>query len=268
MKRIAVFNDLSGFGKCSLSVSLPIISACGIQCCPLPTAVFTKQTAFENYHYKDLTDEIPQYINDWTEEHFDGIYTGFFTDEKQMQLAEEFILRHPESGVVLVDPVLGDNGDAYPVCTDELLCGMKKLINVATVITPNLTELAMLSATDYQDLVKSGADKIYKTALGLLGTRLETVIVTGIHINNKVCNLIASKKGYILVSSHLYHGSFSGTGDIFASIVAAMLTNGKTAKYSVSKAAKFISKAAKSTINTGIDPRHGIEFEKYLNLLH
>ena len=90
VKRIAVFNDLSGFGKCSLSVSLPIISACGIQCCPLPTAVFTKQTAFENYHYKDLTDEIPQYINDWTEEHFDGIYTGFFTDEKQMQLAEEF----------------------------------------------------------------------------------------------------------------------------------------------------------------------------------
>ena len=128
IKKIAVFNDLSGFGKCSLAVSLPIISACGIECCPIPTAVFTRQTAFEGYKYHELTDMIPSFIDDWKNEKFDGIYTGFFTNKNQIELAKEFIENHTEASVVLVDPVLGDNGVAYPVCSEAIFCGVKDLI--------------------------------------------------------------------------------------------------------------------------------------------
>ena len=267
MEKIAVFNDLSGFGKCSLSVSLPIISACGVQCCPLPTAVFTKQTGFDTYHFCDLTNEIPNYISDWKDEKFSGIYTGFFTDPRQMELAEDFIKGHTESKIVLVDPVLGDNGAAYPVCTTEILEGMKRLVSCATVITPNLTELSMLTETDYSVLAKSGVEMIYEVALSLLSDTLKTVIVTGIHIGNKVCNLIAEKQGFKLISSHAYHGSFSGTGDIFASVVVSYLTKGKSTGFAVKKAVKLISKGAKNSIKSDTDKRYGIDFEKYLYLL-
>ena len=267
MKKIAVFNDLSGFGKCSLSASLPIISACGIECCPLPTAVFTRQTAFEGYKYFDLTDMMQSYFSDWQKEEFQGIYTGFFINERQMHLAKSFICNHTEANIVLVDPVMGDNGIAYPVCTDEILSGMKELVEFATVITPNLTELSMLTGVDFDILKNSSFKDIVNIARTLFSNKLKIVIVTGIHIRGTVYNLIVEEKKYDVISSHMFHGSFSGTGDIFASVVSAMLVNGKTTKYAVNKAVKLISKSANSALKVNSDSRYGVEFERYLYLL-
>lgn len=266
MKKIAVFNDLSGFGKCSLSVSLPIISSCGIQCCPLPTAVFTRQTAFDTYKFHDLTDMMSSYLKDWEIEEFDGIYTGFFLNERQMQFARSFISNHSEATYVLVDPVLGDNGTAYPVCTKEIIDGMKELINYATVITPNLTELSLLANVDY-DLLNSDFNNISNVAKGLLGDKLKTVIVTGVHVRGRVYNIIVDEKKFRTVSSHMYRGSFSGTGDIFASTVSALIVKGKSLDFAVKKAVKLISKSANSTLHTNTDSRYGVEFEKHLDLL-
>ena len=127
MKKIAVFNDISGFGKCSLAVSLPIISACGVQCCPLPTAVFTRQTAFDGYKFLELTDLIPSFIADWEREEFQGIYTGFFTNEKQIHLAKLFIEKHTEAKCVLVDPVMGDNGRLYQTFSPDFPLKMRDM---------------------------------------------------------------------------------------------------------------------------------------------
>ena len=267
MKKIAVFNDISGFGKCSLAVSLPIISACGVQCCPLPTAVFTRQTAFDGYKFLELTDLIPSFFADWEREEFQGIYTGFFTEEKQIHLAKLFIEKHTEAKCVLVDPVMGDNGIAYPVCTAEILSSMKELIKFATVITPNLTELSMLTETDYDLLRNDGFNAIINSARTLLGDTLKTVIVTGVHKRNKVYNLIVTEKSCDIVASHMFYGSFSGTGDIFASCVSAIMVKGKSAKYAVKKAVNLISKSANATLKSNTDSRYGIEFEKYLDLL-
>lgn len=267
MKKIAVFNDLSGFGKCSLSASLPIISACGIECCPLPTAVFTRQTAFDGYKYLDLTNMMSSYFNDWQKEEFEGIYTGFFINERQMSLAKTFICNHTEANTVLIDPVMGDNGSAYPVCTDEILDGMKDLIKYATIITPNLTELSMLTGVDFESLKNSGFDYIASVARDLFSDKLNTIIVTGIHIRGKIYNLIVSDKKYDAVSSHMFHGSFSGTGDIFASVVSAKLVSGKSVKSAVKTAVNLISKSAMQTLKVNTDTRYGVEFEKYLYLL-
>ena len=267
MKKIAVFNDLSGFGKCSLSASLPIISACGVQCCPLPTAVFTRQTAFDGYKFKELTEMLPSFFADWEREEFEGVYTGFFTEEKQINLAKLFIEKHTEAKCILVDPVMGDNGCVYPVCTAEIVDSMKELISVATVITPNLTELSMLTDTDYNQLNRGEIINIINAARTLLNNKLKTVIVTGIHKRNKVYNVVVYEKGFDIIASHMFHGSFSGTGDIFASCVSAMLVKGKSAVYGVKKAVKLISKSANATLASNTDSRYGIEFEKYLYLL-
>ncbi len=268
MKRIAVINDISGLGRCSLAAALPIISACGIDCCPLPIASFTKQTAFENFNFKSLSDQMPKFISGWKNEKFQGIYTGFFIDKIQMEYAAEFINSHSEAKTVLIDPVLGDDGLPYPVCGNELQEGMKILIKSATVITPNLTEFAILANAEYEDLQKASLDKIYNVAKTLLGEKLKTVIVTGIHSKNDVVNLIATNKGYKSVASHRFHGSFSGTGDIFASVVVSMLTKGKSTEYAVKKAVRLISKSAKDTIKSATDPRYGIEFQKHLDILN
>ena len=267
MKKIAVFNDLSGFGKCSLSASLPIISACGVQCCPLPTAVFTRQTAFEGYQYLELTELMPSFFADWEKEEFDGIYTGFFTSIEQIQLASNFISTHNETKYILVDPVMGDNGSAYPVCSDDIISGIKEIIKKATVITPNLTELSMLTDTDFNQLNCGEFNAIVMAARSLLVDKLKTVIVTGIHKKGRIYNIIVCERNYYIVASHMFIGSFSGTGDIFASVIAAMLVKGKSNKYAVKKAVKLISKSANTTLKSNTDSRYGIEFERYLYLL-
>ena len=147
MKKIAVLNDLSGMGKCSLTAAIPVISVMGIQACPLPTAVLSAQTGFPSYYCDDYTDRMDAIMEEWKKMDFypDGIYTGFLADARQADKAVEFIEQFAkEDTKILIDPVMGDNGEEYPIYTEALCEKMRFLVRRATVITPNLTEALLL----------------------------------------------------------------------------------------------------------------------------
>ncbi len=181
-KKIAVINDFSGFGRCSLTVSIPIISAMKIQCCALPTAILSNHTGYEDYFFDDYTDKMKAYYMKWEKLglKFDGIYSGFLGSEKQAKIVEDFIERFSnENTVVTVDPAMADNGKMYATIDERLCREMKNLIPLSHIITPNLTEACILTDTAYHDdeysigeieeiadrLEKMGAKKIVITGI-------------------------------------------------------------------------------------------------------
>lgn len=156
-KKIAVINDLSGFGRCSLTAAISVISAMGIQACPLPTALLTAQTGYPHYYMDDYTDKMDIYRQEWLKmgQHFNGIYTGFVASEAQIDQIFHFIETfHTQDTFLLVDPVMGDDGIKYDMFTPKLLEKMKALAEAADIITPNLTELCLLTDASYDTIME------------------------------------------------------------------------------------------------------------------
>ncbi len=151
-KKIAVIQDLSGYGRCSMTVALPVISAMRVQCCPVLTSVFSNHTGYPQYFFDDYTDRMPAYIEKWKRLglDFDGIYTGFLGSTEQIRIVGDFIrdFGGPET-TVIIDPVMGDNGKAYITYTPALCDRMKELAAQADLLTPNVTELCILTDTPY-----------------------------------------------------------------------------------------------------------------------
>ena len=142
-KKIAVINDISGFGRCSIAVSLPIISMLKVQCCPLPTSIFSNHTGFDSFFYEDFTPYMERYINEWEKLNlnFSGICTGFLGSAEQINIVTKFFQKFiTKDTIVVIDPVMGDYGKAYPTYTEEMCQNMKNLIQYANILTPNLTE--------------------------------------------------------------------------------------------------------------------------------
>lgn len=280
-KKAVLINDLSGLGKCSLTAAIPVLSVMGIQACPMPTAVLTSQTGFKSFYCNDCTDKLDYYTSEWKKLGFqpDGIYTGFLSSEKQVDKILEFINSFEnENTLVLVDPVMGDGGRTYSLFTDALACKMKKLVTVADVITPNLTECCILCDVDYCKFIKNAdkpdfLDKIAELGKNLLNRYgVKIVIITGIEHKDidgtmYVQNLIASKDEVFSVSCKKIGGSYSGTGDLFASVMFSGLLIGDTLRDTVSLAVKFIETSLRDTVALGIDRNEGIEFEKHLKIL-
>lgn len=155
MKRVALINDLSGFGRCSLTAAIPVISVMGLEACPLPTAILTAQTGFPSYYCDDYTDRMDYFTDEWAkmEVSFDGIYSGYLASPQQMKQVKYFLDHFQKDNTLyLVDPIMGDHGQKYPFFNEELLTGMRELTARATVITPNLTELCLLAGVSYEDL--------------------------------------------------------------------------------------------------------------------
>lgn len=276
IKKAAVINDLSGFGKCSLTSAIAVLSVMGIQPCPMPTAVLTNQTGYKNHYCIDLTDEMNHFTEMWSlnGEDFDGIYTGYIADQLQADIIFDFIQKfRTENTIVLVDPVMGDEGriySAYNKISCQKICNLAKS---ADIITPNLTELCILTETDFDFLnSKSESDDfldiISDTAKKAISHSEQQIVVTGIKNGGYLYNGIISNNECSFVKSQCHGGSFSGTGDIFASIVFASVLNGKKLLDSVKKAASFIEKAAYDTVTEPYDKNDGINFEKFLYQLH
>ena len=142
-KKIMMINDLSGYGRCSLTVAIPILAALKVQCCPVPTSIFSNHTGFPIWHFDDYTEHMPAYLGKWKELNlsFDGIAVGFLGSARQMEIVEQAILTFQKpSAKVLIDPIMGDHGKAYATYTDEMCRKMARLISLADIITPNLTE--------------------------------------------------------------------------------------------------------------------------------
>ena len=254
-KKAVLINDLSGLGKCSLTAAISVLSVMGIQACPMPTAVLTSQTGFESFYCNDCTDKLDYYTSEWKK-------LGF----------------QPDGTLVLVDPVLGDGGRTYSLYTETLGKKMKKLVSVADVITPNLTECCILCDTDYSELIENAdspdfLDTVAELAKKLLKLyKVKTVIVTGIEHKisdevTKINNLIAADDEVFCVSCEKTGGSYSGTGDLFASVVFSGLLRGDSLKDTVNLAVKFIQTSLCETVKLGIHRNEGIEFEKHLKML-
>ena len=280
-KKAVLINDLSGLGKCSLTAAIPVLSVMGIQACPMPTAVLTSQTGFKSFYCNDCTDKLDYYTEEWKKLGFqpDGIYTGFLSSEKQVEKILNFINSfETENTLVLVDPVMGDGGRTYSLFTDTLACKMKKLVTAADVITPNLTECCILCDIDYCEFVKNAESPDFIDRIAELGKALlkrygvKIVIITGIEHKDsdgtiKVLNLVASDEEVFCVSCKKIGGSYSGTGDLFASVIFSGLLRGDSLRATVNLAVNFIETSLHDTVNLGIDRNEGIEFEKNLNLL-
>ena len=277
MKKVALINDLSGLGRCSLTAAIPVISAMGIQACPLPTAILTAQTGFEDYYCDDYTDRMDQFTEKWalTGERFDGIYSGYLASHKQMEKVKAFLEKFHRPGCLyLADPVLGDNGEKIKIFTDELLDCMRSLVHSADVVTPNLTELCLLTEKDYSDLVSHSGDPDYEERILDLGRELasraerdQMVVITGIQQGETIGNMAVWGGGEIFLKSPYNGKSYSGTGDLFASVLCGCLLRQIPVREAVYKAMVFLQAAIEDAPAENEDPIYGIPFEDHLHLL-
>ena len=271
-KKAAIINDLSSFGRCSLTAAIAVLSAMGHSPCPLPTAVLSAQSEFPVYCGEDLSGMIPRYQRAWQAngERFDGIATGYFAHSEQLDDALAFLQAfHGASCTVLVDPVMGDNGRLYPAY-DQAACGkMKRLAQAADVLTPNLTELCILTDSSFAALAAcpeaERLSRIESAATSLADKR--AVIVTGIPLGETIGNLTVSGGKTRLTRSDRIGESFSGTGDIFSSVVLGCLLRGDTVFEATETAADFVGKAIADTVQEPHDPLYGVNFEKFLTKL-
>lgn len=270
MKRIAVINDISGFGKCSLSVALPILSAMGIECNPVPTAILSNQTGYHDFYSVDFTEHLTPYIDVWKKQNaqFDAILTGYLGSEKQVDIILDFIDHFGKNSLVFVDPIMADDGVLYDTYDDALCEKVKALTKKANVIAPNLTELCILCDADYNEISKEeNYYKIEALAQSLLNDTTKTVIVTGIKQNGKIKTLTIEKDRMHTTNHKLLSGSYSGTGDIFSSIVCGGVTKGIDVFDAVSLATNFIYCSIMDTPTTLDYEPQGVHFQKHLEML-
>lgn len=281
MKRVALINDLSGFGKCSLTAAIPVISVMGMQACPLPTAVLTAQTGFGELYCDDFTDRMDHFTNQWKkmEVSFDGIYSGYLASPLQIEKVMHFLEQFQEKDTLyLADPVMGDHGEFYSMVNSEFLEGMRKLSRMADVITPNLTELCFLSDVDYKSVVACRQEENYIDQIKSLCEKIvskakkpQTIIVTGIlrekEKKDYIGNLAVSEDQCFYMETPYTGMGFSGTGDLFASVICGSLVKGLSVSEAVEKAVYFLQEAIEEAAREGIPRNHGVNFEKYLSKL-
>ncbi len=267
--RIAAIHDLSGFGRCSLTVALPILSAMGAQCCPLPTAFLSTHTGgFQDFTFLDMTDEMTRAAAHWKslDLRFDAIYSGFLGSARQIGVVEEFFydFRQPNT-LTVVDPVMGDHGMVYKTYTSEMCDGMARLALLADVITPNLTEAALLLKLPLGEL-SSPRETVER--LSLDGKR--SVVLTGVSMSpgmtGAMCFDAKTGRAEPVQTDFVAH-EFHGTGDVFASVLTGALMQEKPLIAAAMLAAKFVRACAERTAAAELPMREGVEFEPLLGYL-
>jgi len=268
-KKIALINDYTGFGRCSITVALPIISQMKIQCCPIPTSIFSNHSGYDSFYFEDLTPNMQRYIDEWKKLglEFSGISTGFLGSEKQIDIVSSFIKDFKKRDtVVIVDPVMGDHGMAYETYTEGMLRRMKELITLADIITPNLTEACILADKEYKE--NYSFEELSDIA-GILSKKGPgKVVISGISEESFLVNLCYEKeKGISLVRKKRIGIDRAGTGDVFSSIIAADAVNGVEFTQSVKKAADFVKKCIEISQKYDIPKEDGVAFEEILYTL-
>ena len=269
-KKIALINDVTGFGRCSIAVMAPIVSAMKIQAVMVPTAILSTHTQFPEYFFDDYTPRMRDYIQTYKDLHmeFDAIATGFLGSEEQVDIVIDFIRTFKKEGsFVLVDPVMGDYGKLYKTYTPAMCEKMKELVQYAEILTPNLTELCTLLDIDYP-AGKISLEELEDMCRQLVERGPEHIVVTGIPFNSKqIMNFIYNrdeKEEYRIVMVDRIGGDRSGTGDVISSIIAGMYLNGYGFYESVKKSADFASKCIKYCEEHQIPNHWGLCFEMYL----
>ena len=269
-KKIALVNDITGFGRCSIAVALPIISALKVQCCFLPTAILSNHTGFNNFFFEDYTPKMREYISNWEKINlsFDGICTGFLGSSEQIDIVMEFLEKFKtKDNLTIIDPVMGDYGKLYCTYTDEMCSKMQHLVKFADVLTPNLTELCRLLDINYPSNTPTH-EELYSLCKNLSQRGPSKIVITGLQRNDYIENFIFEKnKPYNIVKVKKVGVDRSGTGDVFTSIVSASLVKNEDFTSSVQKAADFISKALTYAEKINLPNNYGLCFEEFLTEL-
>lgn len=281
--RVAAIHDLSGFGRTSLTVAIPIFSTMGIQVCPLPTAVLSSETgAFDDFAFVDLSAHMRDFMQHWQRLglQFDAVYSGFLGSPAQAEIVSEcFDSMLMPGGLAVVDPVLGDNGKLDPTQTQEMVESMRWLSARAGCITPNITEAALLldepmpqAAFDQQgSTVEEKLIKSWLTRLAKMGP--SCAVITSVPLANRrkngssVVAYNSNEDSFWKVDCEFVPAFYPGTGDTFTSVLTACLLMGDSLPMAMDRAVQFVSLAIKTTFGHGLPTREGVMLEKVLGSL-
>lgn len=272
MKRIVTIQDISCVGKCSLTVALPVISACGVETAVIPTAVLSNHTAFKSFTFFDLTDEIEPVAEQWKKDGigFDAIYTGYLGSFRQLQLMDKFFDDFKtEDNIIFIDPVMGDHGKLYPGFTQEFADSMAKLCSKADVIVPNLTEACFMLREKY---IESGYSKEYikNILIKLASLGCKNAILTGVSFEEGKVGIMAYNKEKDCFSSYYtekINASFHGTGDVFSSACVGALMRGLSLDGAIKTAANFTVESIKASMRDKDRNWYGVNFEEAIPYL-
>lgn len=265
--RLAMINDIAGFGRCSTTVSLPVISAMEVQVCPVPTSVLSNHLAFPKCHFHDFTPYMRDYIRTWKELglSFDGLYCGFLGSMAQADIVEEFLDEFMPP-LFLLDPVMGDHGRTYSTVTPERCDSLRRLASRAQILTPNLTEACLLTDIPYREGIWN-EDELEELCIRLSQICTGRIVITGLYDHRQFMNCIWQDGKMTTCFAPRAGDSRPGTGDLFASILIADALHGIDFGTSVKKAADFISLCIKYSEEAGIPMLEGIAFEHCLKNL-
>ena len=272
-RRVAAIHDISGFGRCSLTVILPTLSAMGVQTCPIPTAVLSTHTGgLGDVAMRDLTDFIPAALEHYKrlDLSFDAIYSGFLGSQAQIDHCLDFFKAFPDA-LVVVDPVMGDHGKPYKTCDKALQQRMGELVSAADIITPNLTEACILLGKEYDH-----SPMTHSQARSLLARLSEKgpskVVVTSVQLaTGEMANIgyDRDRGAYWYVPCDYVPVSYPGTGDLYASVLVGSLLTGDSLSIAMGRASRFVEHAIKTTFSYGTDTRYGVMLEQALpELMH
>lgn len=267
-KRVAAIHDISGFGKCSLTVALPILSAAGIEAVALPTAVLSTHTGgISGYTYRDLTSDIRPFTEHWKSLglKFDAMYSGFLGSFEQIDLVGEFFDTFKEDdNIILVDPVMADNGEMYKIFTPEFASGMAGLCKKADILVPNITETTFLLGESYFEgpYTKSYIESLLKK-LATLGAK--KIVLTGVFFDDKELGAATYDKStgaLDFVMAPRIPGYYHGTGDVFGSALLSGILNGFNLRDSATIAVGYTTESIDRTYKAKTDIRFGVDFER------
>lgn len=272
--RVAAIHDLSGFGRTSLTVVIPVLSTMGIQVCPMPTAVLsTHTTEFTDFSFLDLTEEMRKFLAHWRKLGltFDAIYSGFLGSPPQVQVVIDTITHcRAEGALVVVDPVLGDNGKLDPTMTPEMVAAMRELVGHADCITPNYSEAGWLLGESYSDTCTIATIKNWLVRLAAMGPK--SVVITSAPVarrasDTSVVAYHAGQKRFWKVDCPYIPVFYPGTGDVFASVLTGSLLQGDSLPLAMDRATHFASMGIRATFGHDYPSRDGILLERVLNTL-
>jgi len=267
--KIAAINDMTGFGRCSLAVSIPIISRLGVQCCAVPTAILSNHTGFPSFFLDDYTRHFTAYTDEWKKLglRFRGILTGFLGSAEQFELVEQFLTDFADADtIVCVDPVMGDYGRVYSSYTEEMCRAMRSLVRRADIITPNLTEACILTDTPYHE-GHWAQKELMELLRRLHELGADKIVITGIPQGEYIANLSSTGGNPSLTRQHRAGEQRNGTGDVFSSVIIADAVNGVAFDRSVRRASSFVKKCILRSMELDLPVTDGLCFEEVLGEL-
>lgn len=263
--RVCAVHDMAGYGKCALTVVIPVMSACGVEVCPLPTANFSTNTSIQGFQMTDFTDKIPAYLKHWADigVKLDGIYSGFLGSEEQINIVVAMKdMFKPR--LFIIDPVMGDNGKKYKTFDDKMCRKMREIATAADVLTPNLTEALILIEEDYDSFIVN-EENLKRVCKKLQQLGAKNIVLTGAPYEDMLYTSVLDENGvFEIIKQKKLPQNMHGTGDTFTSVLCGKMLCGVSLIESAKTAADFVRYAMEYSYGVEDFLERGVVFEPLL----